>query len=69
MRLHLIYMENISFDYHNRAGIWIDEATYINKNPGSRSMWKHEYRNYAIYGIKLSDAFCTKYIPKTVDYR
>ena len=38
IRLHMIYKENISADYHNRAGIWIDEDKYINKNPGGRSM-------------------------------
>ena len=65
-RIHFIYQEIIEADYFNRAGIWIDSNRYTNRNPGDKSIWRHERRNYAIRGIKLKDTFDTRFIPRTV---
>lgn len=66
LRIHLIGQEKIEADYSNRAGIWMDSKRYNNRNPGDRSIWRHERRNFAIQGIKMKDTFDTRYIPKTI---
>ena len=65
VRTHLISKVCISDDYSNRAGIWIDDNKYINRNPGDVGMWRHERRLFAINNIKIIDTFSSRYIPKT----
>lgn len=65
-RLHSVGSVTVSGDFHNRAGLYVDEHGGIMlKNVGQAFTWKHDFRAFGLKDVSVGDMLTTKYLPRT----